>query len=368
MLCSCVEEYWPDVSKYENLLVVSGGISNQEGPCTVRLSVSSSIDYPRYIPYPECNVAIRDDMGNSEQLFETEPGVYKTKAKGIHGEVGRAYMLTIRTPDGKHYESYYSSIKEPVGIDSVYGLVEYHQTNDPEVDEVGIQFYLNTELSGSDSTFFFWDLTETYEYHSDWTLDYLYEGEFKRFHDPDTFYTCWKTESINKILTQNALGLQKPQILNFPLHYVTTETKKLSERYSLLVKQHIIDMDAQEYWYKINNMVAEEGSLYARQPYQVTGNVRNVNDPEEPVLGVFMASSVVTKRIFVDRPLGIDFSYPFCYPDTDIRGFIYWPPAFWPIYAYLTDDDQFAHGPKECFDCTLSGGELEKPDFWDADK
>lgn len=364
ILSSCVEEYWPDVSKYENLLVVSGGITDEDGPYTVSLSVSSSIDFAKYIPYPECQVTIMDDQGASEMLVETEPGVYQTSGKGIHGEAGRSYMLTIKTPEGKNYRSDYSYINEAVGIDSVYGVIEYHQTNDPDVDDVGLQFYLDTDQSYSDSSYFFWEVTSTYEYHSDWTLDYLYEGVFIKFHDPDTFYTCWKTEFIDNIYTRNTIGLSIPKISKFPLHYVTTETKKLSVRYSLLVKQYVVDQNAQEYWGEISDMVADQGTLYSRQPYQVIGNIRNTVDPDEPVLGYFMASSVSSKRIFVNKPINVEFTYPVCYEDTDPRGFAYWPPFYWPIYAYLTDDDRYAHGPDKCFDCTLSGGTLDMPDFW----
>lgn len=360
---SCIEEYWPDVSKYENLMVVDGIIHNQQGPYTINISISASIDRPKYIPYPECEVIISDDRGNSETLVEYQTGTYETAYDGIRGIPGRKYKITINTPEGKTYESDYQLLKNPVGIDSVYGVVEQHLTEDPYEDGLGVQFYLDTDKAPSDSAFFLWRTTETYIYESDFTIDYLYMGYFKRFHDPDTLLTCWKTEKINEIYTYNTLSLTEPRITNYPLHFVSNGSKRLTIRYSLLVQQFTIDYTSQGYWNKLEEQSSDQGSLYSKQPYQIRGNLRNINDEDEPVMGYFTVAGLTEKRIFLNRPFHT-FDYGVCFPDTDPRGFYYTYWRWWPVYAYLTDDGLYAHAPKSCFDCTLHGGTLTMPWFW----
>ena len=49
---SCIKEYWPKLeSGGENLLVVDGQITNAAGPYTVKLSRSSSVQSPEFIPF-----------------------------------------------------------------------------------------------------------------------------------------------------------------------------------------------------------------------------------------------------------------------------------------------------------------------------
>ncbi|MCD4731084.1 MAG: DUF4249 domain-containing protein, partial [Bacteroidales bacterium] len=118
---ACEDRYWPDLGdKYQDLLVVEGMITNDPGPYTLKLSLSTSVDHPVYLPLPGYEAIINDNSGNTEILTEVEPGIYKTAVDGIQGVPGRKYQLTIQSPDGKTYQSDFDELKEPVEIDSVY--------------------------------------------------------------------------------------------------------------------------------------------------------------------------------------------------------------------------------------------------------
>ena len=47
---SCIDKVWPDVDKYENILVVDGLLTDSDDPTTVKLSYSSSINSAELIP------------------------------------------------------------------------------------------------------------------------------------------------------------------------------------------------------------------------------------------------------------------------------------------------------------------------------
>ncbi len=360
---SCEEEYWPEIDNYENLLVVNGSIHTGKGPYKVVLSLSSPVQESAFLPLEGCEVAIQESTGYTETLGEVEPGIYMTSPDGIRGQAGHKYKVTIKTKEGKRYESEYKVIPEPIGIDTIYAELEYKQDIDMSHDLVGYRFILNSNKSASDTNYFFWNLTETYEFTSDFYIDYIYKGYIEKFPNFDSVYRCWKTETVPEIFILNTAELSTSQVKNFPLIYVTTETKKLTIRYSLLVEQFTIDYENYKFWRDINNQITEGGGLFTSQPFQIRGNVKNVTNPDEAVLGYFMVAGISTKRIFVNRP-PVDFYYQKCNPITDLRGLGFTKPPDWPIYLTVLPSGKKAYSSEFCFDCTLKGGNLNPPEFW----
>ncbi len=362
---SCIDEYWPDLDKYESLLVVDGILTDKPGPCTIHLSTTSKVNSPMNHPFTGCSITLQDDAGNAEQLTETEPGTYVTSAQGIQGVIGRQYRIRIVTPGGKTYSCPFQQLQTPVGIDSVYTEIKYHETADLDHDLAGLQFYVDTYHPEKDSNYFLWQMEETYEFNSDFYLNYLWYGYFEPFHDPDTFYTCWRTQNVNEFFTASTLNLTEPVLKKFPLHYVDTETRRLQVKYSLLVHQFTIDASAYSFYDQVRELMVTEGSLYTKQPYQVTGNVTNQDDPREPVLGYFLVVGMDEKRIFIQRPKELPFYYPVCELIVNMDALRNLSSSLWPIYIYVDQYNQLGFASDPCFDCTLNGGVLEKPEFWE---
>jgi len=366
---SCKEKIWPELDKYEDVLVVDGMITNKPGPYTIRLSISAPLDSAEFIPYPNCQLLILDDIGNIEHLTETNPGVYRTTPDGFQGTIGRKYQLQITAPNRNTYESTFEELKAPVGIDSVYGVIEYRQDENFAYDLVGYQFYLDTEMAEQDSNFFLWRADATYHYQSDFTIRWYYDGTLNWFHGPDSLYNCWKSYRISRIYTGSTQSLNAPKIDKYMLHYVSTETRQLSVKYSLSVRQFTISKEAYEFWNRIEQQSSDQESLYATQPFQISGNVFNVNDISEPVLGYFMVAGISEKRIFINRPSSsIPFHYAICELDNgDFHSYAQLSmadPVFYPIYAIETPGGRRAVPTQECVDCRLKGGTITKPDFW----
>ena len=368
-LFSCKEAYWPELDKYENVLVVDGLITNEPGPYTIRLSFSSPIDSAQFIPYTNCQLIILDNSGNSETLTEWDPGIYMTSEMGIQGTIGRKYKLEIHTPDSKTYESSYKELKAPVGINSVYAEIEYHRDEHYDYELVGYQFYLDTELAEQDSNFYLWRADATYQYQSDFTIRWYYDGQLKWFHGPDSLYNCWSTYRVGKIFTQSTQSMSTPKIDRYALHYVNTQSRQLSVRYSLLTKQYTIDKEAYEFWSGVGEQNADQESLYTLQPYQISSNVKNIENENDPVLGYFLVAGAAEKRIFVDRPLyPIPLRYSVCeVGEGDFHAYgqlAMADPVFYPIYAIETNGGRRAVPNQSCVDCRLKGGTITKPDFW----
>ncbi|MCK5839897.1 MAG: DUF4249 domain-containing protein [Bacteroidales bacterium] len=372
VVSACVEEYWPELDeKYENMLVVDGMITNKPGPYIVKLSFSTTVNEPAHIPLSNCEVMIMDDQGNSETLHEKEPGVYTTSLSGIRGVVGRKYKLIIQTPDNKNYESTFEELKTPVGIENVYAEIASHEDINYVYDLAGYQFYLDTYQAESDTNYFLWKLERTYKFNANYRIKYIFDGAYHVMAHSDSLYTCYKTDNIEEIFTYHTLNLGNPKLTRFPIHFVNTETKELSIRYSLLVKQLTISEPAHLFWNSLEDRESEEGSMYTKQPYQIRGNVFNPDDQAEPVMGYFLVAGQTDKRIFVNRPYILNFHYSTtCLLITrDLGTVLLLMKDEWPLYLYAVFSAAGGQSPalpsrQSCLDCTIGGGTIIKPDFW----
>lgn len=375
LLNSCVEKYWPDLGdKYEKILVVDGMISNQPGPYTIRLSYSSQVRYIESLPVKRCAVIISDNFGNTELLNEFEPGKYITTNPEFQGVVGRQYKLKIFTNDAKTYESPFQELQETVAIDSIYAHLEFRYSPETTYDLAGFQFYVTSDIAAKDTTYFIWRLEQTYKFNANYRARHMFDGQMHNVTHPAFNYTCWKTETVPEIFTYNTSRLSEPLIQDLPLHYVTTETKELSKKYSVLVNQLTISKEAYNYWYGVQNQIEGQGSLYDRQPYQIRGNISNINDETEPVLGYFFAAGSDEKRIFVDRPTGVNFHFnTTCgYVTEDLTNALYRIRSQWPVYLMrIYSEEGEGYGlmalpnNQSCVDCREAGGTILKPEFWE---
>ena len=115
--------------------------------------------------------------------------------------------------------------------------------------------------------------------------------------------------------------------------------------------------------------MSESGGLYDKQPSGSEGNIYNVNDAEEQVLGYFYSSQVQENWIVFKnrgdipvRPLTYDCDTVFTWPD---RSDYYYFPNYLISIDTIYDEPvpPFFSGPK-CLDCRAWGGILEPPEYW----
>ena len=72
------------------------------------------------------------------------------------------------------------------------------------------------------------------------------------------------------------------------------------------VRQFSLNRNAYEYWEKIKVVTNNQGSLFDAPPAPIRGNIRNVNHPEELILGYFEVAKETVTRIYTSRN-----DYPF---------------------------------------------------------
>jgi len=369
LLNSCIEKYWPDLDgAYQDALVVDGTITDKPGPYTVKLSRSSSVESPKWLAYTGCNVSIICDDGNVENLTESEPGVYQTSPQGMKGEIGKKYKINIKTSSEQTYESTFEELKAPVELAAVYFEEETQPSEDLNHDLEGLRFYVDTKVAASNTNYLLWKMESTYKFQSSYLIRYIYDHRrLELFPQPDSFYTCWKSDQIPELFTYETAQLSEPLIEHFPLHFVSTEDRELSIRYSLLVHQLTITEEAFSYWNSLREQNENQGGMYNKQPYQILGNVKNINNPDEAVMGYFLVAGVSSQRIFVNRPT-LTYYYWNCVltkADYERVGDLRRSSSSeWPIYLTTDNNGRMAFPDQRCLDCREKDGKIEEPEFW----
>jgi hypothetical protein len=113
---ACTKEIELGLDDQSNKVVIEADVTEGPGPHTVRLSRSVSFSTPNDFPaIANATVTLSDDQGHSEQLAETDPGLYSSSS--FEGVPGRTYQLAV-TMEGTTYTS---SCRMPqhVPLDSV---------------------------------------------------------------------------------------------------------------------------------------------------------------------------------------------------------------------------------------------------------
>jgi len=363
---SCIDPYHPRLMETQDLLVVNGMITDQPGDYVVEISRSAPFDDPAFIPVEGCVVQVADDKGSTITYSEHSPGVYTAYLDNGFLGINKAYQLYVLTPDGKEYLSEYDSLLACPPIDKLYYEVESRETEDPGFTYYGLQFYVDVKSSRNESVNFLWKLEETFEYTASYYIQYIWDGfNLEEFLPTDSLYRCYKTQSIQELHAASTRYLAKNELNKYPINFVSDETNKLRIKYSLLARQHSLSDNAFLYWDKLKNQLTGRGGLYETQPYRSDGNVFNVDNPDEKVLGFFYVSQVKETRIMVDRPF--KFQRVLCPLDT-INS-----PSELPLgFFYLISVNEisevgppYGHTSLECFNCELSGGSIKPPDYWD---
>jgi hypothetical protein len=365
MLTSCIKPYEPFIeSKDAKKFVISGQVVKGEDVQFINVSVTSPISEPEYIPVTGCQVTISDNKGNNFEAADQFDGNYTFHIPESNLSTGTSFMVTVITPDGINIASDFDTLNECPEIDTVYYNFDEVPTTDPEIFKKGLQFYVDLNAENTSSHNFRWEAVETWEYHSSWPIEWYYDGSVHHVYPPDySRMVCWRTEMVKNIFTLSTENLEQNLYKSFPLHFVDNfSSPRLVYGYSLLIRQFALSNAAYSYWEKLRINSSDQGGLYDKQPLAIRGNLRNVTNPDQDVLGFFGATSMKSKRIFVSN---VATEYAMDCSPIPLRGFYEITPRDYPAYLY---GDEYGYSLAmlipECVDCLILKGTNVKPEFW----
>lgn len=388
---TCIEPIPATVGNNSNaLLVVDALISNENTSYQVRLSRSIANIDQDVIPETGAEVSIEDDQGIVVSFTETEDGIYKTNPSEFVGTPGRTYTLHIRTKDKNVYESDPSTMLSPSSIDNIYYVPGNHPDSVAEGSFTGLRMFIDGHAGNDDTEYLRWTYNEDWKFAIPFGSNLEIPTQDGRWEPIESKKYCWKSDVSHKINIL-AFGNQSEKIIkDKELFFIDSENSdKLVLRYSALVKQYSITKEEYEFWKKLEDSNTNVGNIFGEQPFTIRGNIRNIDNPDERVLGYFSVGGCASKRIYIDNAeireyrLPIDDYYNSCsfdslmfnalnmnayevYEEYVLNDFYNYEYAFaiLPEGSMSTVPIGLAVSTPQCCDCSLQG-DINAPDFWE---
>ena len=356
---SCKEEYDFPLKSSDKSVLVMEGVINAAGPTTLTLSQSMKIDEAtQFKPVLNAQLTVEGKDNSSNTL--TSSGAGKYSHPNLPLVIGNEYRLRIKA-NGKEYLSEWVAAKNTPAIDSI----SWERT--PE----GLNFSVSTHDPANNSWYYKWDYDETWQINSYFFANFKYQGDSIVPIDPsESPYSCWKYDFSKNIIIGSSAQLQSDVISLLPTHQIEYGTEKVSVRYSVLMKQSAISKEAYEFLALMKKNTESLGSIFDPQPSELRGNISNIADPAEIVVGYVIVSSISEKRIFVTSSEAQWGYYQNC-ESIDVSNKKDSIAKYRKDYAPY--DAEYA-GPgivsvykmsrPFCVDCTARAGSLSKPAYW----
>lgn len=367
----CVEPYTIDgVAVNPDFLVVDGFVDASAGTCTVRLSraVGLNNEQPLWAE-AGATVWLESEAGTSitlsevvDELPEKGGGLYLAEGISVIGE--EYYTLHITLSNGRQYKSDLVRIERAAKIESL------GWTSGADVVAIRVSTVPNT----SSTQFYRWRFTESWQYNSPRSSNLIIrDGRPQPRAPEERIFTCYREDPSYSILIGSSQNLSVNVMRNYVVQSIPTNSIKLSTRYNLRVQQYALSEEAYTFWLNLYKTTESTGGLFDPMPGQVTGNIRNVTDPSEVVVGYFSGSTVEESSTWIERsdfPSGyIDYRPPFCAPDTlevsQVFGLPEGTPLVEAVYGPTGAITGYMTASPSCIDCRIyGGGTTTKPDFW----
>ena len=354
-----------------NVLVVEGFINTVD---STKIFLSRTVvigNKTTANPEGGATITLENATGTVSPLIEKSKGYYTTPSLVLDNT--KQYRIRIKTSNGKIYLSDLTDAKVTQPIDDV----GYDVTND------GISIYAKTHDATNNSRYYLYSYEETWEFRTFFISNYRTNGTALVPRTTAEYVDhCYGFQSSYNIIVNSTAALTQDVVDKAPITGVLSNSEKLGIKYSILVTQTALTKEAYTFWDNLRKNTEKLGSIFDAQPSQILGNIHNVADASDPVIGYISAGTKQSKRIFIkksDLPSNYRFDYPYsCELDTayvnppltapvppPLVSKLLIPPNSLdiPIDVVINPLFAFSYSTKPCADCTIRG-RVPKPSFW----
>ncbi len=333
VVSQCVNPLERDVGQPLNILVVEGFIDDDFGPHEIEVSLLSnfaSIAEGGNKRPVDAEVRIFDDLGNSvaltretfirEDLFNANPQGcapavttleittnYMTPAT-FRGVVGRSYALEVILTNGEVYRSNLQQLPGSPELDSIFVDFATRPGEDDIMPVTGVDVFAVWQDNPEVDNFHFWDIDGTYKIETpnrtDGTLCCLYDPR-----DEVPAEKCWVVErnipgTVRAFEDRLVSGTQAVERIGF----VEDDGRRFASievlpdmQYHIEVHQYTVSAEAFEFLRNIEVLSEIDGEIFDPPPVGAKGNIINLSDPNEQVVGFFGVYGKRSRGTFVRR-------------------------------------------------------------------
>jgi hypothetical protein len=298
-LVSCVEALEVEIpGDGSNLLVIEGGINTKFGPHTIQLTRTAKYGsiFDGFIKKESgAIVTIRDNTGKTTFLSEVIDGIYQTP-NSFKGAVGVTYTLQIESGNGVVYNSIPETIEPVAEMDSIYAKFISKLSANPLNPITGLQMFVDFQDTPNEKNYYLWKYNGAFQINANPELHL--DPETGNPAPLDCCATCWEQESkaFSNLLKDNTIDGTN---VSMPIVFIEDDGIHFGDKYFVKIEQHSISFDAYSFYLLLNQQLSIKGDIFDPPPATTRGNVINVSNPDENVIGFFTVSDVREKEMFL---------------------------------------------------------------------
>lgn len=308
---ACIDPYEVAVEEGQQLLTVEGLIHTGTGPQVITLTRSDtygSVFEGLIRPVTGATVVVRDNEGGVTFLAEGSEarGSYFTSLE-FRAEVGKSYTLQIQTADGRVYTSLPERVESVPEIENIALKTVTIPVEGETNPRSGVQLIAEIQDPADQNNFYFWrNGPSVYILETRPDLHVLRPFESPtgdRLPAPKACcIACYRMEtSSNKSLfiaqDDDFNGLRT----RLPVAFIEDDGLRFVNKFRIDLKQYSVSQEAYRFLRLVKQQAEISGSIFDPPPATIRGNMISLDNPEEVVLGYFMAGSESTKRIYIDK-------------------------------------------------------------------
>jgi len=287
LMAGCISQINYDVSNEKTRIVINSLLTTKSEiqKVYVRKSVLSGNNSTTIsIPVTDALVTIKSSTAQHDLIHDGD-GVYTTLFAAIPNET---YTLEVAS-NGQTYRSTSQKMPAPhMFLKAKADLISKESLN--ASGNLVTDKFVNIHLTGNIAT----DFKSLYRIYG--------EYEFMEFNPPSTtLKTCYVPENIdnNTIKLLSAKDQRTDLVENFSLMDVPFDAR-FYRMYAFKIYQYAISGASLSYWKKINQISTTGQNLFDSPPGKIVGNIKNIGDPNDEVLGNFTLGAVSDTIIFTN--------------------------------------------------------------------
>ena len=287
LITSCLDPIAFESSDNQGLLVIDGQLNPSDEDQIIRISRTVEFGDKFLDPVEGASVKLvyNDDSDVYEEL---EPGVYRLIQNEVEITEGGFYHVEIVLRDGSTYQSTPAEMPAVQKADSAYFSIEtglVTARSGIELEQRIVQVYVDSDVITDDDNpaYLRWYVDEYYSFA---------EPNCGGLHQPKTCYVPLEGNPQDiTLFTSRDLGIERIEGLRVATKSMFPEVEFRGLHY-FNVNQFALSQEAYEYWEKVEESVSQEGTVFDRPPARIGGNIFNVDDRKEVVLGYFEVANL----------------------------------------------------------------------------
>lgn len=248
---------------------------------------------------PIVNLKVEVRVNNKQTILLTHQGegIYALP-ENFRAKSGDSYKLIFQKPDGTRYESTEQQMPKTTKIDKIYDIFVPDGIVKETTKIPCNNLYVDFQDPANEQNYYTWSWTlweRQFICHTEFSVDYYCRQN------------CWEvlrndTWNIFSDIYSNGKPIYNKLVAQIPYY---------QHRGALVeIKQLAISAEAYRFLKILSEQTERTGTLVDTPPAAIIGNVKNLTNPSEPIVGFFMVGSVNTIHYWLNRENAQDRATP----------------------------------------------------------